>query len=64
VPNFYQENNMTKMQLLRHAVKLWQVPHVPRETNRANARKWVTAVQRLGDKWLYAKTIPLTRINQ
>ena len=55
---------MTKTQLLRHAVKLWQVPHVPRETNRANARKWVAAVERLGDKWVYAKAIPLTRIEQ
>lgn len=43
---------MTKTQLLRHAVKLWRVPHVPKEINRANARKWVAAVERLGDKWL------------
>ena len=41
---------MTKTQLMRHAVKLWQVPHVPREINRANARKWLAAVERLGDK--------------
>lgn len=55
---------MTKTQLMRHAVRLWQVPHVPRETNRANARKWVAAVERLGDKWVYAKAIPLTRVEK
>ena len=43
---------MTKTQLMRHAVKLWQVPHVPREINRSNARKWLAAVERLGDRWL------------
>jgi hypothetical protein len=48
---------MTKTQLMRHAVKLWQVPHVPRAINRANARKWVAAVERLGDKWLLSKPV-------
>lgn len=48
---------MTKTQLLRHAVKLWRVPHVPKEINRANARKWVAAVERLGEKWLLAKPV-------
>ena len=43
---------MTKISLMRHAVKLWQVPHVPREINRANARKWLRSVELLGDKWL------------
>jgi hypothetical protein len=52
VPNFYQENNETKMQLAKHALRLWNVPHVPREVNRSNARKWLRAVERLGDKWL------------
>lgn len=52
VPNFYQENNMSKMQLVKHALKLWNVPHVPREVNRSNARKWLRSVELLGDKWL------------
>jgi hypothetical protein len=57
VPNFYQENNVTKMQLAKHALRLWNVPHVPREANRSNARKWLRAVERLGDKWLLAKKV-------
>ena len=48
---------MTKISLMRRAVKLWQVPHVPREINRANARKWLAAVERLGDKWLLCKPV-------
>lgn len=48
---------MTKIQLLRHAAKLWNVPHVPREINRANARKWIASVERLGEKWLLAKKV-------
>lgn len=46
-----------RIELLRHAVKLWNVPHVPKEINRANARKWVASVERLGDKWLLAKKV-------
>jgi hypothetical protein len=48
---------MSAYQLKRHAVRLWNVPHVPRETNRSNARKWLASVQRLGDKWLLAQPI-------
>ena len=48
---------MTKISLMRHAVKLWRVPHVPREINRANARKWLASVRRLGDRWLLAQPI-------
>jgi hypothetical protein len=62
VPSIYQEINMTKMQLAKHALKLWNVPDVDKQTNRANARKWIRAVERLGDKWVYAKPIPLTRV--
>ena len=43
---------MTKTQLMRRAVRLWSVKDVPREINRANARKWLASVLRLGDKWL------------
>lgn len=46
-----------RIELLRHAVKLWNVPHVPREINRANARKWIASVERLGEKWLLAKKV-------
>jgi len=48
---------MSKIQLIRHALRLWNVPHVPRETNRANARKWVRSVERLGDRWLLASKV-------
>lgn len=43
---------MTKTQLMRHAVRLWSVKHVPRKINRANARKWLRSVELLGEKWL------------
>ena len=46
---------MSKTQLIRHALKLWNVPHVPREVNRSNARKWIRSVQLLGEKWLLGK---------
>jgi len=48
---------MSKTQLIRHALKLWNVPHVPREVNRSNARKWIRSVELLGEKWLLAKPI-------
>lgn len=48
---------MSKVQLIKHALRLWNVPYVPRKTNRANARKWIRSVQLLGDKWLLAKKI-------
>lgn len=48
---------MSRVQLIKHALRLWNVPYVPRETNRANARKWIRSVQLLGDKWLLAKKI-------
>ena len=48
---------MTKIQLIKHALKLWNIPHVPREINRSNARKWIASVERLGDRWLLAQPI-------
>jgi hypothetical protein len=48
---------MSRIQLIKHALKLWNVSHVPRETNRANARKWIASVERLGDRWLLAQPI-------
>ncbi len=46
---------MTRIQLIRHALKLWNVADVPKELNRSNARKWIASVDRLGDRWLLAK---------
>jgi len=43
--------------LLKHARELWNVPYVPRETNRTNALKWARSVARLGDRWLLAKQV-------
>ena len=57
VPNFYQENNVTKMQLAKHALRLWNVRHVDKQTNRSNARKWLRSVELLGDRWLLAHPI-------
>jgi hypothetical protein len=45
------------MALLRRAVRLWNVPYVPKKVNRANACKWIASVERLGDHWLLAKQI-------
>ena len=55
VQSTYQEKIMTKSQLVRHALKLWKVPHVPKSTNRSNARKWIRSVELLGDKWLLGR---------
>ncbi len=57
--------SMTRFTLLRRAVRLWNVPYVPKEINRSNAIKWVHSVERLGDKWLLLKKIDkIERITQ
>jgi hypothetical protein len=43
--------------MLRHVRQMWNVDHVSQEINRANQRKWVRSVRRLGDKWLLAQHI-------
>jgi hypothetical protein len=43
--------------ILKHVRQMWNVPFVPQEINRANQRKWVQSVRRLGDKWLLARHI-------
>lgn len=48
---------MNTRQLVRRANRLWSSPTVPPEMNRLNKRKWIKAVQRLGDKWLLAKPV-------
>ncbi len=40
--------------MLRHVRQMWNVSHVSQEINRANQRKWVQSVRRLGDRWLLA----------
>lgn len=45
------------VRMLKHVRQLWNVPFVPQEINRANQRKWVQSVRRLGDKWLLARHI-------
>ena len=45
----------TKM--LKMARRLWNVDYLPKDINRANARKWVRSVRILGDKWLLAKKV-------
>ena len=47
----------TTRDLIRKANKLWNVPHVPPEINRANKKKWLRSVIRLGDKWLLANHV-------
>lgn len=48
---------MSKTELIRTAIKLWNVKHMDKKTNRANARKWLRAVEFLGDRWLLAKKV-------
>ena len=43
----------TKM--LTKARQLFSVDYMPTEINRANQRKWIRSIRRLGDKWLLAK---------
>lgn len=51
------EQRKQEIKLARRAIKLWNVPYVPKEINRANARKWMQSVQMLGDKWLLAQQV-------
>lgn len=48
---------LTRMQLTRQALKLWNNPIAPRELNRYNQRAWIAAVERLGDKWIVLKKV-------
>ena len=43
--------------MLRHVRGLWNSSLVPHHINRANQRKWVRSIRRLGEKWLLAKHI-------
>lgn len=46
-----------KTEMLKMARRLFNAPHVPREVNRANQRKWVRSVKQLGSNWLLAKQV-------
>jgi len=48
---------VSRVQLLRRAIRNWSSPMVPRHINRANQRKWIAAVQELGSKWLLAQPV-------
>jgi uncharacterized protein involved in exopolysaccharide biosynthesis len=39
---------------IRQAVRLFRSEYAPRHIRRANARNWLKAVDRLGEKWVYA----------
>jgi hypothetical protein len=45
------------VQQLKRVRRLYNTVDIPRELNRANQRKWVTAVRMLGDKWLLAQPV-------
>ena len=47
--------------MLRRVRELFNSPFVPTHINRANQLKWVHSVRQLGDRWLYANTIDLTK---
>jgi len=50
---------MSTFALARRACRLYRGGYMSKEIRRANQRKWIAAVQRLGDRWLLAK--PITR---
>lgn len=48
---------MSTLQLARRACRLYRGGYMSKEIRRANQRKWIAAVQRLGDKWLLATPV-------
>ena len=55
----YQEHQGEEMNITyrKQVRKMFNVDYVPRELNRINQWKWVTAVRMLGDKWLLAQNV-------
>lgn len=47
---------MSRLQLVKHAIRLWKVTDVPREIYKANTRKWIKSVDRLGERWLFHRS--------
>jgi hypothetical protein len=50
-------------QRIKQAVRLFRNDLAPRSIRRHNARQWLTAIERLGDKWLLA-TKPLPQVKE
>jgi hypothetical protein len=46
-----------KTEMLKRARTLFNVDYMPPEINRANQRKWVRSIRRLGPNWLLATYI-------
>jgi hypothetical protein len=51
------ERVVMNTKMLTKARELFSVDYMPQEINRANQRKWIRSIRRLGDKWLLAKNI-------
>jgi hypothetical protein len=45
------------LKLCKKALRLFNNQDASKETNRHNARKWLKAVEFLGDKWILANQI-------
>ena len=43
--------------------ELFSVDYIPKEINRANQRKWIKSIRRLGNKWLLAETLKFNKEN-
>lgn len=50
----------TTRRLITRSREIFNSPLVPAQVNRKNRHKWVRAVQRLGDRWVYWHTMPIT----
>lgn len=45
----------------RHAIRNFSSPLASKELNRKNQRKWLKAVELLGDRWSYSKVFKLEK---
>ena len=50
------------VKLLRVARQNYCRPYIPTNLQRHNMRVWVRSLRMLGDKWLLAKNVQLTRV--
>lgn len=44
---------------IRQAVRLFRNDLAPRNVRRHNARQWLAAIEKLGDRWLFARPVEL-----
>jgi hypothetical protein len=49
--------------MLTKVRELFSVDYIPKEVNRANQRKWIRSIRRLGNKWLLAETLKFNKEN-